>query len=117
MGAKSDSDTSTPITVRNDGPTVPLSAASIVDRGDKDHVRAQRRAPLATLRPGEQGTIVSVGTNGDTGRRLMEMGVVRGEVVRVVKCAPLGDPMELELDGYHLSLRKAEAQTIIVELV
>jgi ferrous iron transport protein A len=44
----------------------------------------------------------------------MEMGVVPGAPVRVVKCAPLGDPLEVRVRNYHLALRRSEAQTISV---
>ena len=90
-------------------------AASTAQSDDEDAAPAEKRATLADLEPGQQGTVVRIRTTGDTARRLMEMGVVRGEVVRVVKCAPFGDPIELELEGYHLSLRKREARTILVD--
>jgi ferrous iron transport protein B len=48
-------------------------------------------------------------------RRLLEMGFVPGTTVRVVRLAPLGDPMQVELHGYHVSLRLSEARTILVE--
>lgn len=47
-------------------------------------------------------------------RRLMEMGFVSGTHVRIVRLAPFGDPMEVELHGYHVSLRRSEARTILV---
>ena len=75
-----------------------------------------RPTSLDMLRPGQSGTVVGVMSSDDTGRRLMEMGVVRGSKVKLVKLAPLGDPLELELEGYHLSLRKAEAHSILVQL-
>ncbi len=91
-------------------------AASTAHGDDHDATPSEKRTTLADLQPGQQGTVVRVGSNGDTARRLMEMGVVRGERIRVVKCAPFGDPIELELEGYHLSLRKWDARTILVEV-
>ncbi|MCD8481961.1 MAG: ferrous iron transport protein A [Verrucomicrobia bacterium] len=49
--------------------------------------------------------------------RLMEMGVLPGTRIRFVRQAPLGDPVEIEIRGYHLSLRRAEAAEILVEVV
>ena len=58
--------------------------------------------------------VVSVTGAGAVARRLMEMGVVPGAPVSVVKAAPLGDPLEVRVRSYHLALRRAEANTILV---
>jgi ferrous iron transport protein A len=71
---------------------------------------------LARLKPGEKGTIVAIGVMGAMKRRLMDMGVLIGEMVEVVKVAPLGDPMEVTVKSYQLSLRKQEAAGIRVEV-
>ncbi|QEM67139.1 ferrous iron transport protein A [Geobacter sp. FeAm09] len=72
---------------------------------------------LAMMKPGQQGRIVRIGTAiGPMKRRLMDMGVLAGEPVRVEKVAPLGDPMEVTIKGYSLSLRKKEAEGIEVEV-
>ncbi|KAA0892127.1 FeoA family protein [Oryzomonas rubra] len=72
---------------------------------------------LAMMKPGQQGKIVHIGTAvGPIKRRLMDMGVLAGEPVRVEKVAPLGDPIEVTIKGYHLSLRKKEAEGIEVEV-
>ena len=80
--------------------------------------RAGRRAAptttLNTLAHGAEARVVSVDGEGAVARRLMEMGVVPGAPVCVVKAAPLGDPIEVRVRGYHLALRRAEAQTIQV---
>ena len=73
--------------------------------------------PLSQLKPKERGTIVKVGGGGPVHRRILDMGVVPGTEVEVVKVAPLGDPVELMIRGYHLSLRKEEAREILVEKV
>jgi ferrous iron transport protein A len=70
---------------------------------------------LACLKPGESGTITRVGAAGPLKRRLMDMGVLVGEPVRVEKIAPLGDPIEVTIKNYKLSLRKKEAENILVE--
>lgn len=71
---------------------------------------------LAQLKPGEQGKITAIGAIGPLKRRLMDMGVLIGENVKVVKIAPLGDPIEVTIKHYQLSLRKKEAQGIAVEV-
>ena len=73
--------------------------------------------PLSELKPKERGTIVKVGGGGPVHRRILDMGVVPGTEVEVVRVAPLGDPVELLIRGYHLSLRKEEAREILVEKV
>ena len=59
--------------------------------------------------------VVKIHSEGALKRRLMDMGLTRGVLVTVRKLAPLGDPMELTLRGYELSLRKADAALIEVE--
>ena len=69
---------------------------------------------LADLRPGETAEIVSIDCSRRMSRRLMEMGLLPGTEVRVVRIAPLGDPMELRLRDYSLSVRRSEAARIAV---
>ncbi|HEX8844206.1 MAG TPA: ferrous iron transport protein A [Pyrinomonadaceae bacterium] len=69
---------------------------------------------LAALRTGAQARVVAINGTGAVARRLMEMGVVPGAPVRVIKRAPLGDPIEVRVRGYHLALRHTEALTITV---
>ncbi len=58
--------------------------------------------------------VISVNGNNAISKRLMEMGVVPGVSVRVVKSAPFGDPLEIRVRGYHLAMRKNEADAIEV---
>ncbi len=71
---------------------------------------------LAQMNPGESGRILGVGNVGAMRRRLADMGAVKGTKVQVVKRAPLGDPIEVKLKGYSLTLRKQEAAAIDVEV-
>ncbi|MFH1741818.1 MAG: DtxR family transcriptional regulator [bacterium] len=91
------------------------------------HVMETRPAPgsvptdavissLASMRPGQEGTIRRIAEGGAVRTRLMEMGVLRGERVRFVREAPLGDPIEINVRGYNLSLRKSEAGAVEVVL-
>jgi Fe2+ transport system protein FeoA len=69
---------------------------------------------LSLLVPGERETICRVTGSGPIRQRLLELGVTPGAVVEVVRYAPLGDPMEVRVRGYHLSLRRREAAAIWV---
>jgi Fe2+ transport system protein FeoA len=73
--------------------------------------------PLSQLKPGQRAAIVRVGGNGQVRRRYLEMGFVKGGMIRVERVAPLGDPVEYLIKGYHLSLRRADAENIMVEPV
>ncbi len=64
---------------------------------------------------GSSVTIKKLNGNGATKRRIMDMGLVKGVEVFVKKVAPLGDPIELTVRGYELSIRKADAELIDVE--
>lgn len=70
---------------------------------------------LDELKPGQSGRITTIGVVGPLRRRLMDMGVLVGEEVKVIKVAPMGDPLEVALKSYRLSLRRSEAQGITVE--
>ena len=71
---------------------------------------------LEDLFPGQSGTILSIGNkSGTVKRRLVDMGLTPGTEVKITKIAPLGDPIEVTLRGYELSLRKADAEMIEVE--
>lgn len=70
---------------------------------------------LDELHVGEQGRIIAVGGTGALRRRLMDMGLTPGTVVLIRKTAPLGDPIELFLRGYELTLRKNDAVQIEIE--
>ncbi|MDY6877615.1 MAG: FeoA family protein [Chloroflexota bacterium] len=71
---------------------------------------------LNQLQPGERATIVKIGGEGPVRRRILDMGVVSGAEIKVVRVAPLGAPIEFLIKGYNLSLRKSEAQQIQVEV-
>lgn len=70
---------------------------------------------LKDLSPGEQGKVIRVEAEGALKRRLMDMGLTRGTMVTFRKVAPLGDPIEITVRGYELSIRKDEAAHILVK--
>jgi len=72
---------------------------------------------LSMFKRGERGIITKISVSGPLKRRLMDMGVMVGTEIKLEKIAPLGDPMEVTVKGYSLSLRKTEAERIMVEVV
>ena len=70
---------------------------------------------LRDLKVGQKGIIRKVGTSGALKQRFMDMGITKGVEVSVVKIAPLGDPIEVEIRGYNLSVRKDDAQNIEIQ--
>ena len=69
---------------------------------------------LSQMNAGQSGTIEELTAAGAVGQRLLEMGITPGTKVEVVRFAPLGDPIDIKVRGYHLSLRKQEAEIIQV---
>jgi len=93
-------------------PTQPISEK-------EEEMQAQtpiKQVSLDKLSAGQQGVVVRVGGKGPAKQRMMDMGLVPGSKVKVVRVAPLGDPIEFEVKGYNLSLRKSEAREITVEV-
>jgi len=71
---------------------------------------------LSELKPKESGKVRKICSVGTLLRRLLDMGIIKGTTIEVAKVAPLGDPMDIKVKGYHLSLRKEEAAQISVEV-
>ncbi len=71
---------------------------------------------VADLQLGQRAVVREIGGDDRMAIRLLEMGFVPGVEVALIKKAPLGDPLELRLRGYHVSLRKAEARAVRVEV-
>lgn len=71
---------------------------------------------LSALAPGKVGKVTSVGGKRLVALRLMEMGLIEGTTLRLVRRAPMGDPLELRLRGYALSIRAADAKHVMVEV-
>lgn len=72
---------------------------------------------LRDLKVGQSGKILKNAASGAVKQRFMDMGITKGVVVKVMKIAPLGDPIEIEIRGYNLSIRKSDAQKIEIEEV
>jgi DtxR family Mn-dependent transcriptional regulator len=86
-------------------------------QNNKGGDNAMKDVRLKDLEPGQKCKVVKIATRGDTYKRIAEMGVTPGAVLEVERVAPLGDPVEVKVRGYHLSLRKDEAEGIEVERI
>ncbi|MGC8999289.1 MAG: FeoA family protein [Candidatus Bathyarchaeia archaeon] len=71
---------------------------------------------LSELKPGEKGIITRVAGSGAVKKRLLDMGLVKGAEITMIRRAPLGDPIEFLLRGYNLSLRKMECDNVYVSV-
>jgi ferrous iron transport protein A len=72
---------------------------------------------LSELEPGQKAMVNKIEGDSSTRRRIMDMGVVRKASIKVIRKAPLGDPVEFEIKDYKLTLRKRDAENVMVELV
>lgn len=70
--------------------------------------------PLSSLAPGSAAKVSAINVPGSNRARLMEMGLLVGTGVELIRFAPLGDPVEIKIRGYHLTLRRHEADQIMV---
>lgn len=72
-------------------------------------------ATLADLKPGESGVIAALDGDAEMVQRLLEMGLTPGTTLELIRFAPLGDPLEVRVRGYELSIRKENARRIRLE--
>lgn len=72
---------------------------------------------LDVLKPGKRGIVKRVSSGGALKKRLLDMGIVPGCSLEILRTAPLGDPVEVRIRGYNLSLRKEEAVRVYVEVL
>ncbi|WP_346900246.1 ferrous iron transport protein A [Clostridium sp. UBA7503] len=70
---------------------------------------------LKDVKPGHTVTVLKIQGEGAVKRRIMDMGVTKGSSIHLRKIAPLGDPIEITIRGYELSIRKSDAEKILVE--
>ena len=92
--------------------------ASILDKIDLAPAEEdQKKIPLSELPVGHSAIVTDIFSANETKRRLMEMGITKRTRVLLRKVAPLGDPLEISLRGYELTLRKSEAQMISVVML
>ena len=92
--------------------------ASILDKIDLAPAEEdQEKIPLSELQVGRSAIVTDIFSANETKRRLMDMGITKRTRVLLRKVAPLGDPLEISLRGYELTLRKSEAQMISVVML
>lgn len=72
---------------------------------------------LAQTKAGDESEVTKINSNGDIRFRLLDMGLVRGVKIKTVRFAPLGDPISIELNGFNLSLRLNEAESIDIKMI
>jgi len=90
--------------------------ASILDKIDLAPAEEnQEKIPLSELPVGRSAIVTDIFSANETKRRLMDMGITKGSEIYVRKVAPLGDPVEINIRGYELTLRKFDAEMVIVE--
>lgn len=70
--------------------------------------------PLSSLNPGEKGVVAAIQVPPAHRARMLEMGLLVGTPLEVIRFAPLGDPVEIRIRGYNLSLRRHEADLVLV---
>lgn len=84
-----------------------------------DTVTTRQNAELTSLNhltPGESGTVETIAASSPAlRRRLLEMGLTRGTLLELIRVAPMGDPIEISVRGYRLSLRREEAASIFIK--
>jgi len=72
---------------------------------------------LSEMEVGEEAKVLKVEKDNDSYRRIIDMGLIRGAEIKVIRKAPMGDPIEFLIKGYNLSLRKKDASIIKVEVL
>ncbi len=94
---------------------ISVTLEEVRQRRQQGGQKTMRIVKLKDLKPGQKGKVLKINTRGETNKRIVEMGVTPGAVVEVERVAPLGDPIDIKVKGYHLSLRKEEAGGIEIE--
>ena len=97
--------------------TVTSADTALENSSTRENEMSDDVITLDNLQIGDEAILVRIGGQKRTRRRLLDMGMVPGEVVKMKSVAPLGDPLELVVKGYQLSLRKQDAHQILVEAV
>ncbi|MBU1698689.1 MAG: DtxR family transcriptional regulator [Candidatus Eisenbacteria bacterium] len=94
---------------------ISVTLEEVKQRRQKGGRNAVTTTKLKDLKPGHKGKVLKINIRGEMNKRIVEMGVTPGAVVEVERVAPLGDPIDIKVKGYHLSLRKDEAEGIEIE--
>ena len=74
-------------------------------------------AKLSDLAPGQRARILGISGQGPTRRRMLDLGMVAGTAISAVRTAPLADPIEFQIRGYNLAIRRRDAASVAIELL
>ncbi len=96
---------------------ISLTLEEVRQRRNRGGKKAMTILKLKDLKPGQKGKVLKINTRGETNKRIVEMGITIGAVVEVERVAPMGDPIDIKVKGYHLSLRKEETGGIEIEML
>lgn len=94
---------------------ISMTLEEVKQRRQQGGSKSMTTGKLKDLKPGQRGKVLKINARGETNKRIVEMGVTPGAVIEVERVAPLGDPIDIKVKGYHLSLRKEEAGGIEIE--
>jgi DtxR family Mn-dependent transcriptional regulator len=94
---------------------ISVTLEEIRQRRQQGGQRTMTVVKLKDLQPGQKGKVLKTRIRGETTKRIVEMGVVPGAVVEIERVAPLGDPIDIKVKGYHLSLRREDAEAIEIQ--
>ena len=83
-----------------------------MESGNKRDISNKSKSTLSRLPIGQSAQIISVGGQGALRQHLLNLGIIPGAVVKMIKLAPMGDPMEIRVHGYELTLRRDDADQI-----
>jgi DtxR family Mn-dependent transcriptional regulator len=103
------------VTQENCEKCISITLEGVKQRRQQGDRKTMTIVKLKDLKPGQKGKVMKINARGETNRRIVEMGVTPGAVVEVERVAPLGDPIDIKVKGYHLSLRKDETEGIEIE--
>lgn len=96
---------------------ISVTLENVKQQKTEEKQKSMAKTTLKEMQPGQRGKVRAINTKGETGKKILEMGLTPGAVVEVERIAPLGDPIDVKVKGYHLSLRKEEASGIEIELL
>ena len=102
-------------TLENCEKCISVALEEVRQRRQQGGLKTMETSRLKDLKPGQKGKVLKINVRGEVNKRIVEMGITPGAVVEVERVAPLGDPIDVKVKGYHLSLRKDEAEGIEIE--
>lgn len=90
---------------------------ALKENSKQEDINANASLRLKDLKPGNKCKVLKIDSKGETKKRILDMGITPGSVIELERIAPLGDPIDIKVRGYHLSLRKEESEMIEIEIM